>query len=1268
MKEKNILIKFVLSSIFSFALLFGLYNFFGASVYAKDVYLSNSSGGENTYTSLNSAIQELNRSGGGNIIVKTDFELKAEENDGERPIATNITIKSEQEGESNRKKITRVSGNNGYFIKEIKENTTLTLENIEINGGGNSAYNSLIAVGENVGAADESTHKPAKLVINEGTKITNANLCIWGAIDLLKGSSLEMKGGEISNIKAANGSAAIYTRGNNDIKLSGNAKITNNQMVSKEELGNPQDWWQSIDSCQGGAIFVNQGSTLDISDNVDISNNKTLKDGGAIRAFNATINMTGGVIKNNIAEGQGGGIELANATMTINGGQVLNNVSKSDGGAFAVIDSSNLTIANSNLIEISKNTCDRNGGAIFAWNASITINGGKFENNGKNITEDTNDGNIKTAEAKCLKGGAIFIGNIKDDEDKDFIINGGTISNNKSSDSGGGIYLEKAKLTINEATISENSTGNEGGGIYLGESIFSIKGGTISENLVNNSGAGISASSSTISIEGGTIEKNIAKEGQGGGINLWNTTIVINKGKILRNTCKTNGGGIVLSGPHDSNNSLSIGQSEEIEISKNTCTGNGGGIFLWDSEATINGGKIDNNGKNITINTSDEEIKNANAQCNMGGGIFIGNNGETAKNITINGGIISNNSCTNAGGGIFSSGAKLTIKGGTISGNTSVSGGGIYFGNGLSEKGNIITGEINLGSADKIETGCCISNNTAIKYGGGIVISDDCFYNMYSGKIEGNVAKINGGGLLFQGTSTGNFVRGSIINNKCEIDINSYDFDPEGGTIGEYSGGGMYIGEDSTVIMNKVIVKQNSNDPSKAFSKYIEDKKYPKREKDKDYSGNGITCCPSSKLHIYKENGCAIYDNINTENNDQSKQFDVFQGRKSEKHTPEFYNTNIALGGGYYGWTDYNGNPILTGTFKGDKLSVLKSNLNETDKEKAEELALVKIENNHSTSLWGAGGITCNGILKIGEPAEERKDDGDTTIKVEKQATKNAVAMAESEEKNGKELRKFDFQITLKGEGIDSICKNVYINDCNNEEGILKPRTINDITWKKTAENVYTSIISLYASEKSSEGWYFYLLNIPDGTEYKIEEIIKNSDNYITNVEDVFNNKTIEGRIIEGKVAIEEEKITENAEFSIPTAASIKYNNDYESSDLIVNKKVVGASENSKAEKFNFTITLNNKYINGTYGEMEFNKGIAKISIGDGESKTAKELPIGVEYEVEEEKNSKYNASYDNNSGSILSDKESTVNYTNTLREERRRFKSIKRGNRNRGR
>ena len=96
--------------------------------------------------------------------------------------------------------------------------------------------------------------------------------------------------------------------------------------------------------------------------------------------------------------------------------------------------------------------------------------------------------------------------------------------------------------------------------------------------------------------------------------------------------------------------------------------------------------------------------------------------------------------------------------------------------------------------------------------------------------------------------------------------------------------------------------------------------------------------------------------------------------------------------------------------------------------------------------------------------------------------------------------------------------------------------------------------------------------------------------------------------------------------------------------------KVVAGNAGSTTKEFSFTVKLDDSSINGTYGDMTFENGVAAFTLKHNEKKTASDIPEGVAYEVTEEDANKngYTTVSSRASGTILKDKTVEAAFTNT--------------------
>ena len=149
---------------------------------------------------------------------------------------------------------------------------------------------------------------------------------------------------------------------------------------------------------------------------------------------------------------------------------------------------------------------------------------------------------------------------------------------------------------------------------------------------------------------------------------------------------------------------------------------------------------------------------------------------------------------------------------------------------------------------------------------------------------------------------------------------------------------------------------------------------------------------------------------------------------------------------------------------------------------------------------------------------------------------------------------------------------------------------------------------------------------LPNGITYEVTEADYTSDGYVTT-------KTGDTGTIVG-----------NSEL---TATFTNTRNTY--GGLVVTKTVSGNAA-SRTKDFSFTVTLSDTTITGTYGEMNFENGVATFTLKNGESKTATDLPNGITYEVTEADYTAdgYVTTKTGDTGTIVGNEEQTAAFTNT--------------------
>jgi len=207
--------------------------------------------------------------------------------------------------------------------------------------------------------------------------------------------------------------------------------------------------------------------------------------------------------------------------------------------------------------------------------------------------------------------------------------------------------------------------------------------------------------------------------------------LIINNGIILTNNNSENGGAVYLNA------------TEEY---RTTFTMNGG--YITNNEAYVNGGGVYATGPVVFGMSGNAEISGNSANF-AGAGVFI----TDGVQLEMNGGIIRNNTITSTdsrgGGGVYVSGlyagvrdsinTKLHMEGTAVISDNSVVryGGGVYI-----ESGGILNVD-----------GGTISNNSASDLdgcGGGVYVDDSGIFYMNGGVIKSNYAEFRGSGLYIK--------------------------------------------------------------------------------------------------------------------------------------------------------------------------------------------------------------------------------------------------------------------------------------------------------------------------------------------------------------------------------------------------------------------------------------------------------------------------------------------------------------------------------------
>ncbi|MDO5847936.1 MAG: Ig-like domain-containing protein [Methanobrevibacter sp.] len=387
-----------------------------------------------------------------------------------------------------------------------------------------------------------------------------------------------------------------------------------------------------------GADINNQATNLAVTDS-SFANGVASK-GGAIFT-NTTVIVDNSTFTNSARPVYNMG------TATLNNSTFTNNK-----GAISSLSGSTLEVNDCNFINNTRASSYAMGGAIYATNAAVKVNGSKFINNSAVNSADDNG---------FAFGGAVFV------------------------QGGGNLTVVNTEFTTNKANSKNNNA--QGGAIFAWNNVesVSVENCTFTGNSAVNGGAIYTDNNTELTVKGSNFTGNSAIDdtvvGSGGAIfsegnlNVDNSTFVGNNA--------TNGGAIYAAAT--SNKTVTV---KDSEFSKNTAThtddakgGEGGAILLIgsidasvsgctfeDNTAKYYGGAINNQATNLAVDGTAFEN---NAAGVSGGAIY---NNET---LNVDDSTFKDNSATNYGGAIYT-GKYTKVSNSEFIGNQADNGSVIY--------------------------------------------------------------------------------------------------------------------------------------------------------------------------------------------------------------------------------------------------------------------------------------------------------------------------------------------------------------------------------------------------------------------------------------------------------------------------------------------------------------------------------------------------------------------------------------------------------------
>jgi len=534
-----------------------------------------------------------------------------------------------------------------------------------------------------------------------------------------------------------------------------------------------------------GPVDVQTNGRFIMMPGSEMYNNKAENAGGAVHVGpNATFHMYGGLLRNNIANGVntstplergvGGAVIVRGGTFHMHGGEIHNNEAIHSG----------TTVSATNAIGTS------NGGGVFVIGSesAFYMHGGRIRNNEARRTDRAS--NVTTATNRAAfrsgNGGGVYLS-----DGATFHMYGGYIHGNLATATGTAASSSNGGNALNLSN---------GGGVYLtgAGTTFHMHGGEIHNNTAHRE-------VNSAPTMGGTNAMQVFA-GNGGGVHVFDgAAFNMTGGEIFKNiTSRTtarpennaanaanisNGGGVFVAGA-DSAFTMSGGTIRDNEVTGGpealpnvSISGNGGGVAL-------------RNGARFTMNAPDDEAasgKIMNNKADMGGGgVFVSG---VAAVFEMNAGTISENKAGNGAGVCVMGSGMFTLKDGEIRFNdANFDGGGVQvYGRAHDVSESSPTVASIVGGSFRMEGGF-IEGNTARLLGGGVNIRQGgsttatrVTFTMTGGEIIGNSTTGDGGGGVNVGENTFFRMEAGEIR--------------ENWTSGRLGGGGIFVsrGGDATI-------------------------------------------------------------------------------------------------------------------------------------------------------------------------------------------------------------------------------------------------------------------------------------------------------------------------------------------------------------------------------------------------------------------------------------------------------------------------------------
>ena len=443
-----------------------------------------------------------------------------------------------------------------------KINNGLIKDNIVSTDGTTASGYAVNQEGGGVAVCEGSEVTFAGGTIEGNQAYDGGGMVVRGASTVYMTGSLSVQQGVVDEASATGVFKKNYAYHNGGAVYLGPYKGNN---VNRFTMSNGWIYDNEADTGSGGGVYVSTYNGIYLLGGY-IDGNSAQQNGGAIYGYYSVVEVSNGVIQNNLAElGSGGAIYAQSTEVKISNGVIKNNIA-------------------------TRGT----GGGLHIYKGSLVFNGN--ENAFATLLNNR-------APANC--GGGLY-GSYVETVDIDYLR-----AEENSSVYGGGIYLQYCNnCTIDGGVFTKNYS-NQGAGLFVRSGCTTIKGGEFTYNMAgappknpdgtylyvedtaNKHGGGIvfddlttDVADSWAKIEGGVISHNSAP--YGGGIWIKNIgqvktgcspNVTMTGGDITYNTA-TDGGGVYVDGNgHRADDDVTSFTIKGGNISNNTADGKGGGVY-----------------------------------------------------------------------------------------------------------------------------------------------------------------------------------------------------------------------------------------------------------------------------------------------------------------------------------------------------------------------------------------------------------------------------------------------------------------------------------------------------------------------------------------------------------------------------------------------------------------------------------------------------------------------------------------------------------------